>query len=106
MSARVLVGAFAIAAIAVFSSAPPVLAAKSQQTIATPTGSAKVTSLQRIQMMVRGLDARGRGERRPAPLDPAARRSRDAGAAEERLGHRLRRAGHGLWIRPRGPAAG
>ncbi len=57
MSVRVLVGAFAIAAIAVFSSAPSALAAKSPQTIATPTGSAKVTSLQRIQMMVARLDA-------------------------------------------------
>lgn len=57
MSVRVLVGAFAIAAIAVSFSAPSASAAKAPQSIATPTGSAKVTSLQRIQAMVARLDA-------------------------------------------------
>ncbi len=57
MSVRVFVGAFAIAAIAVSFSAPSALAAKAPQSVATPTGSAKVTSLQRIQMMVARLDA-------------------------------------------------
>jgi hypothetical protein len=57
MSVRAFVGAFAIAAIAVSSSSPSALAAKAPQTIATPTGSAKQTSLQRIQRVVARLDA-------------------------------------------------
>lgn len=57
MSIRLLTRALLIAAIAASFHAPPARAAKAPRPVATPTGSAKETALQRIQRAVARINA-------------------------------------------------